>query len=70
METIFDFAKAILGILIVLAIWFGVQAFVRRRSGCGSNQDVLDFMKHGCAGCKGNGACHNRGKEEEHHELA
>ena len=70
MDAIIDFVEAILGLLTVLAIWFGLQAFVRRRSGCGSNKDVLDFMKHGCAGCKGDGACHNRGKEEEHHELA
>ena len=70
MEAIFSFVKAILGFLTILLIWFGIQAFIRRRSGCKSNQDVLDFMKHGCAGCKGDGACHNRGKEEEHHELA
>jgi hypothetical protein len=70
METILEFARAIGGMLAVLAIWFGIQAFIRRRSGCNSNQDVLDFMKHGCAGCKGHGACHNRPKGEDHHELA
>ena len=70
METILDFARAIGGMLAVSAIWFGIQAFIRRRSGCSSNQDVLDFMKHGCAGCKGDGACHNRVKGEDHHELA
>lgn len=70
MEAIFNLAKAIVGFSVVMLIWFGIQAFIRRRSGCASGQDVLDFMKHGCAGCKGNGACHNRGKEKEHHELA
>jgi hypothetical protein len=70
MEAILNLAKAVLGFLGVMLIWFAIQAFIRRRSGCGSNKDVLDFMKHGCAGCKGNGACHNRGKEERHHELA
>ena len=34
METILDFARAIGGMLAVLAIWFGIQAFIRRRSGC------------------------------------
>jgi hypothetical protein len=70
MEAILNLAKAVLGFLGVMLIWFAIQGFIRRRSGCGSNKDVLDFMKHGCAGCKGNGACHNRGKEERHHELA
>lgn len=69
MEALLDLLKAVGGMLAVMVIWFGIQAFIRRRSGCGSNQDVLDFMKHGCAGCKGDGACHNRAKEEEHHEL-
>jgi hypothetical protein len=69
METLLSLAKAILGFLTVMLVWFAVQTFIRRRSGCASHQDVLDFMKHGCAGCKGNGACHNRGKEDHHHEL-
>jgi hypothetical protein len=70
METLFSLTKAVVGMVAVMVIWFAIQAFIRRNSNCGSNQDVLDFMKHGCAGCKGNGACHNRGKEEKHHELA
>jgi hypothetical protein len=69
MDALFSLIRAVLAMFAILAIWFGVQAFIRRRSGCGSQQDVLDFMKHGCAGCKGNGACHNRGKEQHHHEL-
>jgi hypothetical protein len=69
METLLSLAKAVVGMVTVLVIWFAIQWFIRRKSGCGRNEDVLDFMKHGCAGCKGNGACHNRGKEEEHHEL-
>lgn len=64
--------------MAVMLIWFGIQAFIRRRSGCGGGEDVLDFMKHGCAGCKGDGACGKAGKsdsvcsgkEEKHHELA
>ncbi len=69
MQPLLDLAKATLGILTLMLVWFAIQTFIRRRSGCGSNHDVLDFMKHGCAGCKGNGACHNRGKEPHHHEL-
>jgi hypothetical protein len=70
METLFSLIKAVVGMVAVMVIWFAIQSFIRRKSGCGSGKDVLDFMKHGCAGCKGNGACHNRGKEEDHHELA
>ena len=60
MQQVFDLAKGVLGLLTVLILWFGIQAFIRRRSGCESQKDVLDFMKHGCAGCKGDGACHNK----------
>ena len=70
METLYNLARAVGGMVTLMVIWFAIQTFVRRKSGCGSQQDVLDFMKHGCAGCKGNGACHKRGKEEKHHELA
>ena len=69
MEALLSLAKAVLAFSVVMLIWFGEQRFVRRRSGRASGTDVLDFMKHGCAGCKGNGACHNRGKEEHRHEL-
>ena len=70
MEALWSLVKAVVAMAAVMVIWYAIQAFVRRRSGCGSSQDVLDFMKHGCAGCKGNGACHNRKKEENHHEPA
>jgi hypothetical protein len=69
MDALFNLVKPILAFLAVLLIWFGLQRFIRRRSGCESDVDVLDFMKDGCAGCKGDGACHKRGKEEQHHEL-
>lgn len=64
MDALLNVARAVAGFLAVMLIWFAVQTFIRRRSGCGSGKDVLDFMKHGCAGCKGDGACHNRGKGE------
>jgi hypothetical protein len=72
MSAVIKLVTAVGGMLAVMVLWFGIQSFVRWRSGCGANKDVLDFMKNGCAGCKGDGACHNRGKEgeHEHHELA
>jgi hypothetical protein len=65
-DALFTLAKTVLAFLVVMLLWFGIQAFIRRRSGCGSHTDTLDFMKHGCAGCKGDGACHKRGKEQQH----
>ena len=69
MDSLLSLLKAVAGFGAVMIVWFAIQAFTRKKSGCGSNQDVLDYLKHGCAGCKGDGACHNRGKEEQHHEL-
>ena len=69
MQVLIDLSKAVIAFAIVMIGWFSLQAFIRRGSGCGSHHDVLDFMKHGCAGCKGDGACRNRAKEEQRHEL-
>jgi hypothetical protein len=70
METILTFLKTALGIFVAMALWFLWMTYVRRRSGCRRDSDVLEHMLHGCAGCQGEGACHNRKAEEEHHELA
>lgn len=64
MDFFINLAKAVTGFSVVMIVWFAIQAFTRKKSGCASNQDVLDYLKHGCAGCKGDGACHNRGREE------
>ena len=73
----FDLFKGILGMLVVVGAWLALQAFVRKRSACGADEDVLEHMAHGCAGCDGAGLCRNpqsRGREaaldkENHHEL-
>jgi hypothetical protein len=70
METIFAILKTAGAIFAVMALWFLWMTFVRRRSGCRRDGDVLEHMTHGCAGCQGGGACHNRKVEEEPHELA
>ncbi len=68
LATLYEFLTVALGFFAILSIWFGIQAFVRRRSGCGSDRDVLDHMAHGCAGCSGAGRC-GRKRKEHHHEL-
>ncbi len=70
METIFSALMTALGLFVVLAGWFIWMNYVRRSSKCQRDRDVLENMTHGCAGCQGDGACHNRKAEEEHHELA
>lgn len=67
METILAAAKAVLGMFVVMAVWLAIQGFVRWRSGCGHDKDVLDFMLHGCGGCSGRGQCHKRHEERNHH---
>ena len=61
------------GIAVVLGLWYVIQTFLRFKSGCGKDRDLLEFMAHGCAGCKGPGSCgRNPGHtetEEHHHEL-
>jgi hypothetical protein len=58
METITAVLKTALGIFVTMAAWFLWMKYIRRTSGCQSDQDVLEHMAHGCAGCKGDGACH------------
>jgi hypothetical protein len=66
METIKSVLGTAAAIFIALAVWFAFQAFVRRRSGGRCDRDVLEFMTHGCAGCKGDGACHGKKAEQLH----
>ena len=62
LQTVLSLLTGVLGILVVMGGWFALQAIVRRRSGCGADQDVLDFMTHGCGGCKGSDVCRKRKK--------
>ena len=60
MNALVTLATCVGGLLAIMAVWIAVQSIVRKRSGCGNDKDVLEHMAHGCAGCKGDGACHNR----------
>jgi hypothetical protein len=67
LDAVFNLLKAMLGFGFVIGLWLGLQEFVRWRSGCARDKDVLDYMPHNCAGCNGSG-CHKKAGEE-HHEL-
>lgn len=70
METLLAVLETAGGFFVMLAVSFAWLWLVRRRSGCQRDRDLLEYMAHGCAGCKRGGACQNRPVEKEHHELA
>lgn len=67
METLLAIAKTVGAFFVAMSLWFAFNAFIRRKTGC--RGDALEFMTHGCAGCKGDGACQRKKAGEEHHEL-
>ena len=62
LDALFDVLKAALGFFTVLAIWVGIQAYARRRAGCGRDRDMLEFMLNGCGGCANRENCSKRKK--------
>ncbi len=66
-SALLNIVEAVAGIALILGLWFVVQSYVRWKSGCGHDRDLLEYMAHGCASCKGPGACERM--KEHHHEL-
>lgn len=64
METLVRMVETVGGLFLALGLWFVFMALVRRRSGCRGDKDLLEYMTHGCAGCKGDGACSKRPTEK------
>ena len=60
MAPLFDLFKVSAGFFIVMTAWFAIQAFIRRRSGCARDRDVLDYMLHGCGSCVNRDHCPKR----------
>ncbi|HXJ42411.1 MAG TPA: hypothetical protein VNH18_24230 [Bryobacteraceae bacterium] len=75
-EALVQLVVAVAGTFVVFGSWLGLQGFVRRKSGCRPDHDVLDFMAHGCGSCIRGETCKNRmkkaglnpGTEQNHHE--
>jgi hypothetical protein len=55
--TTISVLKAAAGFFIVMAVWLGIQAFARKRSGCARDRDMLDYMLHGCGNCLHGNTC-------------
>ncbi len=68
MEMMAAFLRAALAFFLIMGAWFLWMSYVRRKSGLRRDQDVLEDMTHGCAGCQNQGRCQS--KKEEHHEPA
>ena len=58
--------KAVLGVFVLMALWVGVQQYIRRRSHLGPDVDVLEHGSHGCASCGNSEVCCGEKKQESH----
>ncbi len=77
-DTVLSLLTGVFGLMAILGLWLLLQAVVRRSSGCGEGKDVLDYLGHGCGGCKGSSSCTKRRNvtgaetpesESKNHEL-
>ena len=77
-NNLLNLVIAVSGMAVLLGLWYVIQMYMTFKAGCGKDKDLLEFMAHGCLGCKGDGACHlpdrtelekTSPKEEHHHEL-
>ena len=66
-SALIKFVEVSAGLFLVLGIWYAIQMFVRYKTGCGQDRDLLEFMAHGCSGCKGPGSCDRTTHQREHH---
>ena len=62
LEAFTQLATVSAAFFLVLGGWMGIQAFIRKRSGCPADHDVLDYMAHSCGGCERGQTCQNRMK--------
>jgi hypothetical protein len=46
-----SFLGGVLGMLIVMASWFALQAYIRKQSPRSADTDLLEYMAHGCGLC-------------------
>jgi len=69
LHTILTLVSTIVGLFLALGAFFLIQSYFRWKSGCGGDRDLLEYMAHGCGGCKGDGPCSRAQAKEHHHEL-
>ncbi len=60
LDTLLTLLTGVLGMMAILGLWLFLQSVVRRNSGCGPGKDVLDYLGHGCGGCKVSPSCSRR----------
>ena len=57
----------VVGLFVVLGLWFLIESYVRWKSGCGAGRDPLEYLAHGCFSCKGPESCSRKVTHTEHH---
>jgi len=67
-SVLLKFVEVSAGLFLVLGAWYAIQMYVRYKTGCGADRDLLEFMAHGCTGCKGHGSCGRTTHTEHHYE--
>lgn len=63
-DALINLLKTFAGFFIVLGAWFGFQALLRRKSGCGGDKDMLEFMLGGCGNCANRGTCESKKRKD------
>ena len=53
--------------LIVLASWLALQAYVRKQWPASADKDLLQYMAHGCRLCPRSNECHYRERDSYAH---
>lgn len=48
-----DLLRGVAGFLLLMAVWIGVQALLRRGYAAPAGQDMLEDLSHGCGACGG-----------------
>lgn len=64
MLLFFAVLKAVLGVFLLMALWLGVQQYIRKRTQLGPELDVLEDMTHGCGCCHNSEFCSGEKSEE------
>ncbi|MBL8177621.1 MAG: hypothetical protein JNK48_23290 [Bryobacterales bacterium] len=59
---ILELMKAVVGLLGLMALWFAVQSYLRRRNRLPVGHDVLEDMAEGCGNCGEHGNCQRKEK--------
>jgi hypothetical protein len=62
-----EILQGVAGFLLLMGLWIGVQAILRRGYAAPAGQDMLEDLAHGCGACGGGcGTSCARSRKESH----